>query len=255
MSESIFHFGAKLLGERLDFVKTKPKKVAIIGADLGSTAQLIAEKYQVNVDEFDFNPQRNINQKKSSWLGKWTQKHFNRFYPLDEELINQKQGQYDFILSNFFLVRHAGSKNDFLRWSNLLLKEQGMLFFVFLGLDSFQELFSNKASDYKQWQEEVLWDMHDIGDELLRNGFIDPVLSMENISLKYKHLNSMFKDLSDLGLLPILSSSLNMAEEQLENEFAKMQFAELSLTLELIFAHAIKKTKENVYEQEIKIYP
>jgi malonyl-CoA O-methyltransferase len=42
-------------------------------------------------------------------------------------------------------------------------------------------------------------DMHDIGDMLVRSGFADPVMDMENLTLTYAAVRDLMRDLKAIG--------------------------------------------------------
>jgi malonyl-CoA O-methyltransferase len=90
-------------------------------------------------------------------------------------------------------------------------------------------------------------DMHDLGDELVKAGFADPVMDMERLTLTWATPEAMLRELSTWGgnvavgrfaglrtprwrhnLLQLLADRLTGADGR------------LGLTIELIYGHAIK---------------
>ena len=93
--------------------------------------------------------------------------------------------------------------NAAIQWSNDLdhtfeeflrvLKPGGLLMFTTFGPDTLKEL---KAS----WQKiddtvhvNPFVDMHDIGDEMLKSGFVDPVIEAEVITVTYDHVDRLMQ--------------------------------------------------------------
>jgi malonyl-CoA O-methyltransferase len=73
------------------------------------------------------------------------------------------------------------------------------------------------------------WDMHDVGDALLKSGFAEPVMDMEYITLEYEHINLLLKDAMELGLVHEKGSDLIKASPE---------SAPLKMTLEVVYGHA-----------------
>ena len=72
-----------------------------------------------------------------------------------------------------------------------ILKPGGCLLFSCLGPDSFKEI---------EYSLQVpLHDLHDIGDLLLREGFLDPVMDREDIVLKYASIDKLENHLQAQG--------------------------------------------------------
>jgi len=110
------------------------------------------------------------------------------------------------------------------------LREGGLLTFSYLGPDTGKEL---KPID---WPEEYLlknllspWDMHDMGDALISEGFSDPVMDMEFINLTYESDTTALADAKNLGLI---QAPANDANSSLPPKLSDR------LTLEVVYGHA-----------------
>jgi len=79
------------------------------------------------------------------------------------------------------------------------LKKQGLFLFATLGPDTLKELRSSWAEVDDELHVNTFIDMHDVGDALLRAGFVEPVMDVEHISLTYEDCFSLMKDLKTLG--------------------------------------------------------
>ncbi|MCV2508856.1 MAG: hypothetical protein N4Q32_00240, partial [Neisseriaceae bacterium] len=143
-------------------------------------------------------------------------------------------------------------------WQNLL-KPNGMLFFSFLGLDSFQEIYQLFNQPLKNNIPSYHMDMHDVGDDLISTGFIEPVISMDKMTMSYKKRASLINDLTHLGVLPMMLSWLNISYQEFDNTLQKIEQTEknFNVSYEFIFAHAIYQDRNHspsAKEQEIKFY-
>lgn len=90
------------------------------------------------------------------------------------------------------------------------LAANGLFVFSTLGPDSLRGL-----------RHEAFADMHEIGDELVRAGLLDPVLDVDRLNVTYRDRQSLARDLRAVGMGDCLP-------EQLES---------LDIELELVFGH------------------
>lgn len=98
-----------------------------------------------------------------------------------------------------------------------VLKPQGCLMFSALGPDTFKE--------YAAFRSCAFMDLHDIGDELLREGFLDPVMSRQDLLVRYQENNAVQET---LALWQIYPSTIEVQQ----------------LTYELIFAQAWRASQK-----------
>jgi malonyl-CoA O-methyltransferase len=80
-----------------------------------------------------------------------------------------------------------------------VLKPNGLLMFSTFGPDTLKELRSSWAEIDKRTHVHTFFDMHDIGDALIRAGLSGPVLDVEHFTLTYKDLHALMHDLKVLG--------------------------------------------------------
>lgn len=122
----------------------------------------------------------------------------------------------------------------------------GFVMFSCLGPDSFVELrplfaragWGRTAPDW--------WDMHDIGDLVLKAGLADPVMDQERVRLTWGDPESLLTDLRALGgnVAPARFAGLRgrgwRRQVLAELEGLRDDQGRLTLTLELVFGHAFK---------------
>ncbi|HEY9094927.1 MAG TPA: biotin synthase [Hydrogenophaga sp.] len=84
------------------------------------------------------------------------------------------------------------------QWFNLL-RPNGFLMFSCLGPDSLKEL--RRLYGHMDWPDpaHAFTDMHDWGDMLVANGFAEPVMDMERITLTFTDANAYLSELRELG--------------------------------------------------------
>ena len=82
---------------------------------------------------------------------------------------------------------------------NRVLRPGGLFVFSTFGPDTLKEL----RSAWSQVDDDVhvndFTDMHDLGDELLRSVFAEPVMHAEHIVMQYDRMRQLARDLKDIG--------------------------------------------------------
>jgi malonyl-CoA O-methyltransferase len=133
------------------------------------------------------------------------------------------------------------------KWHQLLAVD-GFLMFSCLGPDTLREL--DEVYQSQGWPPacHAFTDMHDWGDMLVQAGFAEPVMDMERITLTYATPESLLAEFRLLGrnlhrdrfaglrgkqwLAQLQSALLSLAKPE--------QNGRLSLTVEVIYGHALK---------------
>lgn len=104
----------------------------------------------------------------------------------------------DLIWSNMALHWHPTPHKAFAEWLRLL-RTDGLLMFSCLGPASFVELRQALTDSGRPGATPSFVDMHDFGDLLIENGFADPVMDQETLTLTYHTPEKLLSDLRSLG--------------------------------------------------------
>ena len=80
-----------------------------------------------------------------------------------------------------------------------MLAPGGYLSFSGCGPDTLRELRQSWASVDRHSHVNQFFDMHDVGDALVRAGFVQPVLDVERWTLQYTDVRSLARDLQAVG--------------------------------------------------------
>jgi malonyl-CoA O-methyltransferase len=149
--------------------------------------------------------------------------------------------------ANMVLHAHAHPVDLIRRWHRHV-DHDGFLMFSCLGPDSLRELRS--LYEQRGWPSpsHAFTDMHDWGDMLVRQGFAEPVMDMERITLSYSTASALVDELRTLGRN--LSSGRHPAlrgrrwrqalESAIERDLPRGPDGRLLLTFEIIYGHAFK---------------
>ena len=117
------------------------------------------------------------------------------------------------------------------KWSESIA-QQGLLMMSYLGPDTakeFRHLFPSQP---------VLVDMHDLGDLLVNQGFADPVMTMEYLTLEYDDPLALLTELTQLQIVPDLMQSRSEQDWLEAFNQLKPSGGPWQLTLEIVYGHA-----------------
>lgn len=80
-----------------------------------------------------------------------------------------------------------------------IVRPHGLLLFSSFGPDTLRELRAAWRDVDAFNHVNRFIDMHDIGDALIRAGFVEPVMDVEHITLTYADVRHLMRDLKDIG--------------------------------------------------------
>ena len=180
--------------------------------------------------------------------------------PLGAESLPTDSG-FQMVWANMALHMSAQPQALIARWHQALAVD-GFLMFSCLGPDSLKELRPLYAA--QGWGEpaHAFTDMHDWGDMLVAQGFAEPVLDMERITLTYETPEKLLQDLRSLG------RNLNggrfralrgrgwyqKLKQALANDLADpFENGRLKLTFEVIYGHALKPARKLAVTPQLEL--
>jgi malonyl-CoA O-methyltransferase len=189
------------LFERLDYLKIQPKYVLDLGCGSGYFSKKLKSRYpQALVVGLDLAINMLSQAKASqSWLKRWPLVHAsmtNMPFPT---------GLFDLVFTNQ-AIHWAGSMGLAMREINRVMNKDGCFMFSTLGPDTFLELRTAWASADPYAHVNEFVDMHDLGDVMLSEHFIDPVVDMEMLHVHYETLPKLVRSLKAQGVRNINSA-------------------------------------------------
>ena len=193
---------AERMIERLDVMNFTPKNILDLGCGTGLLTSLLNKRYNDSrIISVDFS---------SEMLKTCFEKDVkSSFVCADIEYLPFKSMNFDLVISNFTLHWCQNLQKILLDVQNNLT-DQGIFFFSTLGPDSLNELREAFLEVDRFNHVNNFIDMHHYGDMLNDVNFVDPVMDVENITLKFnsffdKPPNESIKRLSDLLSPPFIS--------------------------------------------------
>lgn len=185
--------GQRML-ERLDYVKLQPKRILDIGCGTGvATGDLLKRYPGAEVVAMDFAlPMLARTRKRGRWLRR------PKCLCGDLDQLPLASQEFDLVYSNA-AIQWSADPAGALAEMHRVLRPEGLLMFSSFGPDTLKEL--RQAWSEVDGFEHVhgFVDMHDYGDMLVAAGFADPVMDVERLSLTYRDVSALMRDLKAIG--------------------------------------------------------
>lgn len=185
---------AKRMGERLDYIKLQPKTVLDAGCGTGFITKDLLKRYpksQILSLDLALNMTR-----KTKEHGRWLRKP--KAICADAEHLPLKEESVELIVSNL-MIQWSNDLSKMFTGFHSVLKPNGLLLFSTFGPDTLKEMRESWSSVDDTPHTSSFVDMHEIGDVLLKSGFINPVTDMELITMTYSNVRHLMKDIKEIG--------------------------------------------------------
>jgi len=186
---------AERLLERLGLVSISPGLIVDAGSGPGGAARQLAKRYKgAQVLQVDLSMEM-LDQSRSQ-----DSRFFSKQQYIcgDAESLPLAKNSAELVFSSLMLQWCNDLDAAFTQIKNTL-KRQGLFLFATLGPDTLKELRASWVEVDDDVHVNTFIDMHDVGDALIRAGFVEPVMDVENIIMTYEDCSSLMKDLKTLG--------------------------------------------------------
>lgn len=180
--------------ERLELTTIRPARVLDLGCGTGRNLRALRRRYPhalLVAADFAFNMLLATRRR----LGFW------RRVPLacaDALHLPFAAGAFDLIYCNLVL-QWCDDLDQALAELRRTLAPHGLLLFSSFGPDTLKELRAawREVDGFNHVNRFI--DMHDVGDALIRAGFVEPVMDVENLTLTYANVQVLAQDLKAIG--------------------------------------------------------
>lgn len=230
------------LFERLDYLNMKPAYVLDLGCGPGFFSKQLKKRYpKAQIVSLDL----------AGLMLKQVQKQqsiFNKWPVIQADMMRMPfaSGVFDLVFANQS-IHWATALPDVMREINRVMNVDGCLMMSTLGPDTFSELRQAWAQVDAYAHTNTFMDMHDVGDLLLTEQFVDPVVDMEKLTVHYDTLQKLLYTLKSQGVRNIHTSrnpgltsrAVFKAFESAMNEH-RTATGHLPLTYEVVYGHAWK---------------
>ncbi len=230
---------ADRLLERLDVVKLQPAVILDTGCGTGYVTRALARRYP-RAQRLALDIAESMVRRARRGFG-WRRLLQRRALPVcgDAEALPFASASVDMIVSNLAL-QWCDAQAVFTEFRRVL-RPGGLAIFTTFGPDTLRELRAAwRAVDERPHVHGFL-DMHDLGDLLVRSGFVEPVMDVERLTLTYADVLGVLRDIKCLG-------AHNAARERARGLTGKRRFARFRAAYEALARDGrIPATYEAVY--------
>ena len=169
-------------------------------------------------------------------------------------------GVFDLIFANQTLHWETPISNV-LREISRVMNYEGCLLFSTLGPDTFQELARAWSGADRHAHTNSFMDMHDLGDVLIKECFIDPVVDQERLTGQYSSLPELLISLKNQGIRNVNQArnaglTGKQARKAFEQayELLKTPEGKYPLTYEVVYGQAWKGTQRNTSAGDKEVF-
>jgi malonyl-CoA O-methyltransferase len=237
---------AERLLERLPLVNIQPKVIVDAGSGPGGSARQLRKMYKAaQILQLDLSYE--MLSRSRSMEPRFFSKQ--QFVCGDVEKLPLRESTVELFFSSLMLQWCNDLDETFTQIKGALSKG-GLFLFATLGPDTLKELRSSWAEVDDDVHVNTFIDMHDVGDALVRAGFVEPVMDTEHITMTYENCISLMKDLKSLGAT---NSNVERSRGLTgQNKIKKMVLAyenfrtegRLPLSYEIVYGHAWTPTHD-----------
>ncbi len=175
--------------ERLDYMRIVPDVVLDAGAGLCGASEVMASRYpQATVLSLD---------QAHGMLSNATRGRHRPVCGRMQQLPLQ-DSSVDLLFSNLALQWCTDLDRVFDEFRRVL-KPEGIMLFSTFGPDTLYELRRSWSQVDSAPHVNSFPDLHDVGDQLVGAGFMDPVMDMERITVTYDRVIDLMRDLKAIG--------------------------------------------------------
>lgn len=189
---------ADRLVERMDLMSMKPFSILDAGSGTGFISQLLAARYpkaKITALDLAFNMLKQA-KNKCTFKQRWKK----QFHHVNAEVENLPfaDASVELVISGLTLQWCQDLPKVFKEFKRVLAPG-GLLLFSSFGPDTLKELRQSWAEVDELAHVNAFADMHDVGDALMQSGFADPVMDMEMLTVTYKDVKTVMRDLKQIG--------------------------------------------------------
>lgn len=251
LADAEFLYGeiARRMLERLKLVRLEPSVVLDAGCGSGRRLAALRARYPkarlIALDHSD----KLLGQARVVCAQPWwqrllpSQRAATEFVCADLSDTGLPPESIELVWSNLAIHWHAEPHEVLREWSRVL-KPGGLAFFSGWGPATGQELRAALARAGLASATLPLVDMHDLGDLMIEQGFADPVMDQETMTLTYDDASALLRDVRALGGNPNPQRRASLVSRDWHERLRQALAAnarpdgKLTLTLEIAYGHA-----------------
>lgn len=239
---------------RLSSITINPKVIVDAGCGTGFLTTHLSELYplaEVYGVDFVYYPLKSIKDKVNS-------KKVN-VINADITLLPIASKSVDLLVAS--MVLHWCEPDLFLEECQRVLKENGVFLFTTLGFNSMPELQQSFIKVDHFPHVHAFMEIAELGDKMLKSGFMNPVVDREELVLSYKDIQEFFRDLKALAATNVHRQRFKglMTQNKIQHmlkEYSKYKINnEWPVSLEILYGYALGGEKPNKTSYKTNVIP
>ncbi len=244
--------------ERLHWIRLQPTTILDLGSGTGEATMGLRKLYpRARIISLDIafemlhyaRHKLGVDQKvtKNIWQRFWgstDSQGVMDFITADAEAIPLKDKSVDLVFSSLSLQWCENYLHLF-RELHRIMRPGGCLLYASFGHDTLKELRQSWAQVSEHEHVHHFTDLHDLGDDMLQSGWLDPVMDSEKIIMEYSDVMQLLKDLQQIGAQNhLLQRSRGLlGKKKISQMLAhyqqfQMQNGKFPATYEVVYGHA-----------------
>ena len=255
------------LADKLAPIKLQPQSWIDWSAFLGASGDLVAASYP-QAQRWVVEPTEGLRQCSQLVLEQGTTRSWNTLWRKEAPkawLANELSqapwlpGGAQMLWANMCLHAHSDLAAMMRQWHRQLAVG-GFLMCSGLGPDTARELRAIYRTMGWSLPTIDFIDMHDLGDELVKAGFADPVMDMERLTLTWETPQAMLKELRTWGGNVAVGRHAGLKTPRWRDDLLNLLAQRLArpdgrlgLTIEVVYGHAIKPEPRIKVEPETRV--
>ena len=240
--------------EKLEYIRLSPRLILDAGVGTGEAVAPLMTRYKkARLVALDLSERMLA---KASGQGSLMRKP--DLVCADLEQLPFRENSFDLIFSSL-TMQWCNDLEATIQGFLQVLNPGGLLMFTTFGPDTLKELRTCWHHIDDAVHVNQFTDMHDVGDDLLRAGFADPVMEAEIITVNYDSVDQLMADLRAIGanataeggraglMTPSALSRLRQAYDAYRIE------GQLPASYEVVYGHAWKPTARPSQKTELRV--
>ena len=247
---------AERLLSRLGYLTIKPDRIADIGSGTGSTSRSLASRYKsARIVQIDLSIPMLLQSRMES------RRFFSRQYYCcaDAENLPIAGGSIDMVFSSL-TYQWCNDLDRAFAEAKRALRPDGLFIFATLGPGTLKEMRASWAVVDDDTHVNTFFDMHDIGDALVRTGLESVVMEAETITMNYPDCFSLMRDIKIVGAhnvnrsRPRTLTGKHKLQQMIGNYEQFRRDNVLPATYEVVYGHAWVPAQSRPQKQNTVAY-